>query len=71
MLQKSTIKEKELNFNEYEKKARPPCRKGIFVKKFNSAKTEQIKKKNTLKHFGSNFFIEKYVRGILLKLIVP
>jgi hypothetical protein len=69
MLQKSTIKEKELNI-ELDKKANPPTEKKIFIKKFNAAKTEPIKKKNLSKYFGSNFFIEKYVRKILKILIM-
>ena len=64
MLQKSTIKEKELNI-EQEKKANPPTDKKIFIKKFNNAKTEIIKKKNITKYFGSNFFIEKYVNNFI------
>jgi len=63
MLQKSTIKEKELNI-ELDKKANPPTEKKIFIKKFNAAKSEPIKKKNLSKYFGSNFFIEKYVLNI-------
>ncbi len=60
MLQKSTIREKELNI-ELEKKANPPSEKKIFIKKFNNAKYESLKKKNIIKYFGQNFFIEKYV----------
>lgn len=65
MLQKSTIKEKELNI-ELDKKANPPSKKKIFIKKFNNIKPEQIKKKNITKYFGSNFFIEKYVKKRLI-----
>ncbi len=60
MLQKSTIKEKELNI-ELDKKAFPATEKKIFIKKFNNAKSESFKKKNIMKYFTSNFFIEKYV----------
>ncbi len=60
MLQKSTIKEKELNL-EYEKKSLPPTDRKIFIKKFNQIKPETIKKKNLVKNFESNTFIEKYV----------
>ena len=67
MLQKSTIKEKELNI-EQEKKANPPTDKKIFIKIFNTAKTEIIKKKNISKYFGLNFFIEKYV-NYLFKIV--
>jgi hypothetical protein len=71
MLQKSTIREKELNI-ELDKKANPPSEKKIFIKKFNAAKTEPIKKKNMSKYFGSNFFIEKYVKLFLKNnLLVP
>jgi hypothetical protein len=59
-IQKSTIKEKELNL-EYEKKSLPPTDKRIFIKKFNQIKPESIRKKNLVKNFQSNDFIEKYV----------
>jgi hypothetical protein len=61
ILHRSTIKEKELNI-ELEKKANPPSEKKIFIKKFNNAKSESIKKKNISKYFSQNFFIEKYVK---------
>lgn len=60
MLQKSTIKEKELNL-EYDKKSLPPTDRRIFIKKFNQIKPETIKKKNLSKNFESNIFVEKYV----------
>ena len=59
-IQKSTIKEKELNL-EYEKKSLPPTDKKIFIKRFNQIKQETIRKKNLVKNFQSNEFIEKYV----------
>ena len=59
MLQKSTIKEKELNI-ELEKKPNRPTEKKIFIKKFNNIKPEQLKKKTFFKSFTGNFFIEKY-----------
>jgi hypothetical protein len=59
MLQKSTIKEKELNI-ELDKKPNHPTDKRIFIKKFNNVKSEQLKKKNFNKIFTNNFFIEKY-----------
>ena len=64
-IQKSTIKEKELNL-EYEKKSLPPTDKKIFIKRFNQIKQETIRKKNLVKNFQSNEFIEKYVFYILL-----
>ncbi len=60
ILQKSTIKEKELNI-EYDKKSLPASDRKIFIKKFNQIKPETMKKKNLVKNFDSNFFIEKYV----------
>lgn len=59
MLQKSTIKEKELNI-ELDKKPNHPTDKKIFIKKFNNIKPEQLKKKSFNKIFTNNFFIEKY-----------
>lgn len=59
MLQRSTIKEKELNL-EWDKKSFPPTEKKIFIKKFNNIKPETLKKKNMQKFFTGNFFIEKY-----------
>ena len=59
MLQKSTIKEKELNI-ELEKKPNRPTEKKIFIKKFNNIKNDQLKKKTFSKSFTGNFFIEKY-----------
>jgi hypothetical protein len=68
ILHRSTIKEKELNI-ELDKKANPPTEKKIFIKKFNNAKNESIKKKNISKYFSQNFFIEKYVSYIFI--LVP
>ena len=59
MLQKSTIREKELNI-ELDKKPNHPTDKKIFIKKFNNIKPEQLKKKSFNKIFTNNFFIEKY-----------
>lgn len=59
MLQKSTIKEKELNI-ELDKKPNHPTDKKIFIKKFNNIKPDQLKKKSFNKIFTNNFFIEKY-----------
>ena len=47
MLQKSTIKEKELNI-ELDKKPNHPTEKKIFIKKFNNIKQENLKKKHFL-----------------------
>jgi hypothetical protein len=61
ILQKSTIKEKELNL-EVDKKSLPPNDKRIFIKKFNNiVNKDTLKKKNLSKNFSQNFFIEKYV----------
>jgi hypothetical protein len=49
MLQKSTIKEKELNI-ELEKKPNRPTEKKIFIKKFNNIKNDQLKKKHFQNH---------------------
>lgn len=64
-IQKSTIKEKELNL-EYEKKSLPPTDKKLFIKKFNQIKPETIRKKNLVKNFQSNEMIEKYVKKLLI-----
>lgn len=70
MLQKSTIREKELNI-ELDKKPNPPTDRKIFIKKFNNIKGDQLKKKNCNKSFTGNFFIEKYVRlSISLLLLI-
>jgi hypothetical protein len=62
-LQKSTIKEKELNL-EIEKKSLPPTDRKMFIKKFNNVITkDSIKKKHLSKTFAQNFFIEKYVKS--------
>ena len=59
MLQKSTIKEKELNI-ELDKKPNHPTEKKIFIKKFNNIKQENLKKKTFSKSFNGNFFVEKF-----------
>jgi len=59
MLQKSTIKEKELNI-ELDKKPNHPTEKKIFIKKFNNIKTDTLKKKTFSKSFNGNFFVEKF-----------
>ena len=59
MLQKSTIKEKELNI-ELDKKPNHPTEKKIFIKKFNNIKQENLKKKTFSKFFNENFFVEKF-----------
>jgi hypothetical protein len=48
LLQKSTIKEKELNID-LDKKPNNPTKKKIFIKKYNNIKLDQLKKKNFLK----------------------
>lgn len=59
LLQKSTIKEKELNI-ELDKKANQPTKKKIFVKKYNNIKSDQLKKKTFSKSLNDSFFVEKY-----------
>lgn len=60
MLQRSTIREKELCI-ELDKKSLPVTDKKIFIKKFNNIKGDTLKRKNLSKNFIGNFFIEKYV----------
>ena len=59
LLQKSTIKEKELNI-ELDKKPNHPTKKKIFVKKYNNIKLDQLKKKTFPKSLNDSFFVEKY-----------
>ena len=59
LLQKSTIKEKELNI-ELDKKANQPTKKKIFVKKYNNIKSDQLKKKTFSKSLNDSFFVEQY-----------
>ena len=60
MLQKSTIKEKELCI-ELDKKSFPPTDKRIYIKKFSDLKPDTFKKKNLSKYYSTNQVIEKYV----------
>lgn len=59
ILQKSTIKEKELNID-LDKKPNNPTKKKIFIKKYNNIKLDQLKKKTFSKSLNDSFFIEKY-----------
>ena len=59
ILQKSTIKEKELNID-LDKKPNNPTKKKIFIKKYNNIKLDQLKKKTFSKYLNDSFFIEKY-----------
>ena len=59
LLQKSTIKEKELNID-LDKKPNNPTKKKIFIKKYNNIKEDQLKKKTFSKSLNNSFFIEKY-----------
>lgn len=60
LLQRSTIKEKELCI-ELDKKSFSPCEKRIFIKKYTNLKSDLFKKKNLIKYYSTSFFIEKYV----------
>lgn len=60
MLQKSTMKEKEL-WIDMDKKSFPPCDKKILIKKISSLKPDQMKKKSLFKYYVGNSYIEKYV----------
>ncbi len=60
ILQKSTIKEKELCI-ELDKKSFPALDKRVYIKKYNDIKPEIFKKKNLSKYYASNSFIDKYV----------
>lgn len=59
LLQKSTIKEKELNID-LDKKPNNPTKKKIFIKKYNNIKDDQLKKKTFSKSLNNSFFVEKY-----------
>ena len=59
LLQKSTIKEKELNID-LDKKPNNPTKKKIFIKKYNNIKLDQLKKKTFSKSLNDSTFIEKY-----------
>ena len=59
LLQKSTIKEKELNID-LDKKPNNPTKKKIFIKKYNNIKLDQLKKKTFSKSLNDSIFIEKY-----------
>ena len=59
LLQKSTIKEKELNID-LDKKPNNPTKKKIFIKKYNNIKLDQLKKKTFSKSLNDSYFIEKF-----------
>ena len=59
LLQKSTIREKELNID-LDKKPNNPTKKKIFVKKYNNIKLDQLKKKTFSKSLNDSNFLEKY-----------
>ena len=59
LMQKSTIREKELNID-LDKKPNTPTKKKIFIKKYNNIKLEQLKKKTFTKSMTDSFFVEKY-----------
>ena len=59
LLQKSTIKEKELNID-LDKKPNNPTKKKIFIKKYNNIKLDQLKKKTFSKSLNDSSFVEKY-----------
>ena len=59
LLQKSTIKEKELNID-LDKKPNNPTKKKIFIKKYNNIKLDQLKKKTFSKSLNESYFIEKF-----------
>ena len=59
MIQKSTIKEKELNID-LDKKANTPTKKKIFIKKYNNIKIDQLKKNTFSKSLAESVFVEKY-----------
>ena len=59
LLQKSTIKEKELNID-LDKKPNNPTKKKIFIQKYNNIKLDQLKKKTFSKSLNDSYFIEKY-----------
>ena len=59
LLQKSTIKEKELNID-LDKKPNNTTKKKISIKKYNNIKLDQLKKKTFSKSLNDSAFIEKY-----------
>ena len=59
LMQKSTIKEKELNID-LDKKPNTPTKKKIFIKKYNNIKLEQLQKKTFSKSLTDSPFLEKY-----------
>ena len=59
LLQKSTIKEKDLNID-LDKKPNNPTKKKIFIKKYNNIKLDQLKKKTFSKSLNDSTFLEKY-----------
>lgn len=59
ILQKSTIKEKDLCI-ELDKKSFPPLDKRKYIKKFSDLKPETFKKKTMLKYFSSHSTLERY-----------
>ena len=59
LMQKSTIKEKELNID-LDKKPNTPTKKKIFIKKYNNIKLDQLQKKTFSKSLTDSPFLEKY-----------
>ena len=59
LIQKSTIKEKELNID-LDKKPNTPTKKKIFIKKYNNIKLDQLKKNTFSKSLTESYFVEKY-----------
>ena len=59
LIQKSTIKEKELNID-LDKKPNTPTKKKIFIKKYNNIKLDQLKKNTFSKSLTDSYFVEKY-----------
>ena len=59
LIQKSTIKEKELNID-LDKKPNTPTKKKIFIKKYNNVKLDQLKKNTFSKSLTDSYFVEKY-----------
>ena len=59
LMQKSTIKEKELNID-LDKKPNTPTKKKIFIKKYNNIKLDQLQKKTFSISLTDSPFLEKY-----------
>ena len=59
LIQKSTIKEKELNID-LDKKPNTPTKKKIFIKKYNNIKLDQLKKNTFAKSLTDSPFVEQY-----------